>query len=98
MRWANGFDPAPRPGSPTLLLICGICQAPKAKIFRFSECAISAIVRQSRPAEGRARRHDTLGTGCDGRCRRQVGSVIPEKWKTGFPIRITLKQSSPDET
>jgi hypothetical protein len=23
--------------------------------------------------------------------------VIPEKWETGFPIRITLKQDTPDE-
>jgi len=31
------------------------------------------------------------GTGCDGTLAASGGSMIPEKWETGFPIRIMLK-------
>ena len=74
------------------------CQAPQSKIFRFTRITIYGINLAVRcPLRDVSRSSRYVGYGCDGRCGVRCGSVIPEKWETGFPIRITLKQDTPGE-
>ena len=75
--------------------------------FRFHEvvnenqkivaCRVGQITGTRLPSprrhEGRFAVVTKRGAGCDGPLAASGDGMIPEKWETGFPTRIMLKQS-----